>query len=211
MSAMCWNATVSLNTFLLSLFAIYLGYINNYNPYLLLFILSFSIMQLYEYFIWSYGDNKRTNTVFSFASMITVISQPIFAALMLKNPDIRNKLVLIYLIGILVFAANSSVINTSQMYRSYKGSNGHLVWEWMSKKNMNWFVFIWYLAFGLIAIYLSGYMWLLALLFLTLIASMFFFYKHETWGSMWCWTANIISLFLICKIVFYDSICKTKN
>ena len=57
---MCWNETVSLNTFLFSFFAINFAYFNNViNGYEYLFYYSFISMQLLEYFAWKHLNNKK--------------------------------------------------------------------------------------------------------------------------------------------------------
>ncbi len=63
---MCWNATVSLNTFLFSFFAVNFAYFNNViNIYEYLFINSFISMQLIEYFTWKNLNNKNLNRLLS--------------------------------------------------------------------------------------------------------------------------------------------------
>ena len=71
---MCWNATVSLNTFLFSIGMLCLMiYNNHYTPYKIegfniywyFFILSFCTIQLIEYFLWTHLTNKKLNYLFS--------------------------------------------------------------------------------------------------------------------------------------------------
>ena len=51
---MCWNASVSLNTYAFGLFASSFAYVNGVtNLSGLIFYQSFIIMQLIEYFIWT--------------------------------------------------------------------------------------------------------------------------------------------------------------
>ena len=68
---MCWNAEVSLNTFLFSSFVLCLIIYNNTytqykikdfnNIWIYLFFVSFILMQLFEFFIWRNVDNKLYN------------------------------------------------------------------------------------------------------------------------------------------------------
>ena len=145
----------------------------------------------------------------SFMAMLIVLLQPVFAAGMVKDESTRIRLVVIYAIGITLFVGYFLLSEGSagfKMFKSYKGDNGHFVWEWLNKPN--WLMVIWYLTFFMLGVYLSGHMGLLLLMLITIVASLFFYYKYETWGTMWCWTANIIGLVLICKILFYDAICR---
>jgi hypothetical protein len=40
-----------------------------------------------------------------------------------------------------------------------------------------------------------------------LIVSIILFKETKTWGSMWCWLANVVSFYLILR-VFYNDFCK---
>ena len=55
---MCWNQTISLNTFIFTLFGINFAYLNNViSIYDYIFYLLFSSIQLLEYFAW--GNLER--------------------------------------------------------------------------------------------------------------------------------------------------------
>ena len=57
---MCWNAEVSLNTFIFGFISAIIVYLFGYiNIGLILIILSFTSIQLLEYFIWTYIDNEK--------------------------------------------------------------------------------------------------------------------------------------------------------
>ena len=57
---MCWNASVSLNTYIFGLFACLFAYFNNKISLLELFSLqSFMLIQLTEYFVWSKQFSNR--------------------------------------------------------------------------------------------------------------------------------------------------------
>jgi hypothetical protein len=38
----------------------------------------------------------------------------------------------------------------------------------------------------------------------TLLLSIYTYARWGTWGTMWCWIANVFSLFIIAKIVLWD-------
>ena len=75
---MCWNETVSLNTFIFSLFGISFAYFNNViNSYLFVHLLSFNSMQLLEYFTWKHLNNKKINRLLSMLGLFLIFIQPI--------------------------------------------------------------------------------------------------------------------------------------
>lgn len=73
---MCWNKDVSINTFLFSIFVLILIiYNNNYTQYKIdevnnifayIFLLSFILMQLIEYFLWQNLNDKFYNKILLF-------------------------------------------------------------------------------------------------------------------------------------------------
>ena len=63
---MCWNAEISLNTFIfgcISAIIVYLLGVVNIN--IIIILLSFTSMQLLEYFIWQNIDNIKINEILS--------------------------------------------------------------------------------------------------------------------------------------------------
>ena len=91
---MCWNASVSLNTYILGLFACLFAYFNNkLSLFELLIFQSFMFMLLTEYFVWS---NQFSNRVVSQLLLILVILQPVFGFLTIDKP-IKNVLLFLYI------------------------------------------------------------------------------------------------------------------
>ena len=88
---MCWNTSVSLNTFVFSMFVLlFIIYNNTYTEYkikelqniwLCLFLASFIFMQLIEYFIWRNINDKYYNKLFSILGTLLIFSQPIFSSM----------------------------------------------------------------------------------------------------------------------------------
>ena len=79
---MCWNADVSFNTFIFSMFVLVLiMYNNRYTQYkipgfdwrLALYFFSFIIMQLIEYFMWTSGLQ-----IWTYVALIVIYLQPIW-------------------------------------------------------------------------------------------------------------------------------------
>lgn len=205
---MCWNATVSINTFAVSLFAIIFAYLNGYSLLMCIGILGFSMMQLNEYFLWKYLNNKRLNMIFSMVAAATILIQPILAILLLDKGILKNVFIVLYglflLANILLFLSknpSTSYFNTSV------AKNGHLLWNWMGTPHP--ITLSLYLIIVLVPLWLK-YKWIWALLTFTFIASFVIYRKEGTWGSMWCWSINVISIILLTKILFWDHFCDWK-
>ena len=77
---MCWNAEVSLNTFLFSLFGTLLAYFNNIiGGVEMLYYFSFISMHLLEYFTWKNLKDKKVTKVLSQIGLFLIYIQiPLF-------------------------------------------------------------------------------------------------------------------------------------
>ncbi len=198
---MCWNSTVSLNTFLFSLFGALFAYFNNViNKFELLYFISFILIQLVEYFTWINLDNKKTNRLLSQIGLFLIIIQiPLF---ILSSNEIKNKykLLMITLYALIsIFIISYFTID----YSMNKAPNGHLAWNWLNFPTI--ISFIW-LAFLFIVIFYQKKYLKFIIYFIVVFGIYYTYYKSKTWGSLFCWIANILSLKLILE-VFYKDIC----
>ena len=198
---MCWNAEVSLNTFAFSLFGISFAYFNNIiHLFEFLYLISFISMQLLEYFTWKHLNDKKTNTLLSKIGLFIIFIQVPLFILSRNNVDTKLKswLISAYLLFSL-FVAWYFPIDFSMN----KAANGHLAWNWLDFPTV--IIFIWLLfIFGLI-FYQKRYLEL-SIYFLVVSAIYYTYYKTKTWGSLWCWLANLLALKLIVQ-VFIRSYC----
>jgi hypothetical protein len=192
---MCWSADASLKTFMIGIIGILYGYVNNYSIIELIFLFSFSIMQLIEYFIWTYYNNPYLNHIFTLIGYIIIGIQPIISILTLKDKYVNIMIILlvIYISGILI--KKDKIIN--QSYYSYEGKNKHLVWSWLEKKNMDYISLFIYFICLLLPILINGYIRLFFYGLITLILSLYYFIKYDTWGTIWCWLVNFWVLFMV--------------
>lgn len=105
---MCWNAAVSLNTFLFSSFALLLIIYNNSftkykikelnNKWTYILFESIILMQLIEFFLWRNINNKYYNNLFSILAISLLVIQPIAGIMIIKTTTIRNVLLFVYLL-----------------------------------------------------------------------------------------------------------------
>jgi len=214
---MCWNENVSLNTFLFSSFVLVLIIYNNSftqykieelnNKWMYIFIASFIIMQLIEFFIWRNIDNKFYNNIFSICATLLLIMQPIASIMILSNKPMRNLLLISYLF----FAIPISIykFSTYKIY-SEKSESGHLKWNFFRASPIiciGWqffylFSFVyekkWFgVMFGIVSLFIA-----------------FLNYKNDnTIWSMWCWGVNSIMIYYAAYLLLYlpflekNSIC----
>lgn len=198
---MCWNASVSLNTYIFGLFASLFSYYNGIGNILsVIFYQSFIIIQLIEYFIWT---KAFSNKLLSQIGFFVIMCQPIFNIIKIEqSPQVIPYILAAYIIFIVILYTIIVPFNTID-FSTVPSKNGHLSWKWL---DLNlYIIFIWYAFLSIRWIIDKEFLTLIvitALLIITLVL-----YKDtNTFGSMWCWTANIISFYLIFE-VFYKNIC----
>jgi hypothetical protein len=199
---MCWNASVSLNTYIFSLFASTFAYYNNAtNIHSYIFYQSFIAIQLIEYFIWS---KTFSNSLLSKIGLITILLQPLLNIFTIETKKyLIPYLVIAYLIFVIIVYTFIIPINTIK-FISTPSKNGHLSWKWLD----GWYPYIMIVWFSfLIAVWIINKKYLTILFTsLLLIVSIILYQKYQTIGSMWCWICNIISFIYIFK-VFYKEFC----
>lgn len=205
LSIMCWSAEVSLNTYLFSTFACFFAFFNGIIPLQSVFFLqSFMMIQLVEFFIWSKTFSNRAISQFG---LFVILLQPIFAILCVETYKkyIPHLLAVYFAFLLILFTLVKpwSSIN----FKSAPGPNGHLSWYWLDFPR--WAIITW-LAF-LVVRFVIDKEWLnAAFIIVTFTTSYIMFNKTLTWGSFWCWIANVIAFYLVLK-VFWKDICIKKN
>jgi len=216
---MCWNAPVSLITFITSaLMCLFLWYRNNSNNNdraLSIFIFWFSLMQLLEFFMWT---AMQDHSFVSKLSLLALHLQPFalvaglyYYSLKAKSSVYKySKLEKTILLGIAAFsllktisAANYAFItNTDTNWSSVKGPHCHLVW-WFSRNakklpqlaqvNTLWGILL-FAALAMIKPLKQMFVYLL--LGLMGWAFTYIYYPKEI-GSIWCWIANFMGMIAI--------------
>jgi len=193
---MCWNQKVSLNTFLFSLFGISFAYFNNVVKfYEYLYFLSFASIQLLEYFAWANLNNKKMNIFLSKIGLFLIFLQPILITL---SYDIDNKIKTWIIALYLVFSMFCSVYFPID-FSMNKAKNGHLAWNWLNFPTI--IIFIW-VSFVLGVILYQKRYFVFSVHLVVVLAIYYTYYKTNTWGSLWCWIANVVALYLILKVFF---------
>jgi len=197
---MCWNEAVSLNTFLFSLFGISFAYFNTIiTGYEYLYLISFISMQLLEYFTWKHLNNKKINRLLSQLGLFLIALQPI---LYILQPNI-DKTVPTLLIGLYIIFLFACILYFPIDFSMTKAPNGHLAWNWLNFPP--YIIITWVIFLSVILLYIKKY--IIFIIQVSLFLAIYYtYYKTNTWGSLWCWIANSISVFYIIRTFFKSSI-----
>jgi hypothetical protein len=204
---MCWNENVSLNTFLFSGFTLLLIIYNNSftkykileldNKWIYLFLASFILMQLIEFFIWKNIDNKFNNNKFSIIATLLLIIQPIASIMIITNEKLRNSLLISYLI----LAIPYSIYKFSTKYiESVVSESGHLRWKFFNTTAIVCIVWLFYFLFS----FIYEKKWFGIVFGLITLLITFLNYKNDsTMWSMWCWSINSIMIYYSIYLLIY--------
>lgn len=198
---MCWNANVSKNTFIFSttplVICLYLKLIS-FQDYIC--YQSFITIQLIEYFLWTFLNNKKWNRIFSIIGYILIVTIPVI--FMLNNINKYTK----YILGLYVLYIFMIQFMFPPTFHTSIAPNKHLEWEWIKLPIpifLLWHFFMNIAAF--ISFYLNSYknVNIPLLLFTTFIylITLYSYYSSNTVGSMWCWIANIFSFYFYFLII----------
>ena len=202
---MCWNASVSLNTYIFGVFASLFSYFNgNINGITsiqsLIFYQSIIVMQLIEYFIWS---KTFPNKLLSQLAFLVIIFQPIFNITQINSrPELIPYLLFAYIVFTGIVYTFIIPLNTVD-FSTVPSKNGHLSWNWLSVNI--YIILIWHTFLSSRWIIDKMYsIFIFATVFL--IVTLILYKDTNTWGSLWCWIINLISFYIVLS-VFYDELC----
>lgn len=194
---MCWNPTVSLFTYLFSItpIAILTFYYKKIPILLFLGMHSWISMQLIEFFLWRNLNDAKLNRLFSIVGFIAILSQPLF--FMLSIPDFSYKYIII---AIYLFSAYNYIFSNKIEFKTVVAKNRHLEWKWANVPLINALMWIFFFLFRSMYLYTKDpvkykkELFYFILIITGFIISYTTYLESKTWGSMWCWMANITSI-----------------
>jgi len=202
---MCWNAAVSLNTFLFSSFALLLIIYNNSftkykikelnNKWIYIFFVSFILMQLIEFFIWRNINNKYYNNLFSILAISLLVIQPIASIMIIKTTTMRNGLLFVYLLLAIPYSIYQ--FSTKKIH-TIVSKNGYLDWYFFNNSFL--VLFIWFFCVFFSIIYEK--IWSLVIFSIIALIICFIKYRYSA-GSMWCWAINSIMIYYITYLLIF--------
>lgn len=226
---MCWNADISINTFLFSCFALVFIYITNTysryktplfdNPMFYLFSLLVCSMQLLEFFIWRNLHDKKMNTLLSKAGLLLIFLQFFVIILIIENPLYRFSMLACLLFSSLLVYLYSQ---THPIVFKTREAGGHLSWDWLILPGLSSVTNLVLLTIGLLFYFIPVFLikgnqdikirvtliGLFLYLFCYLVGK-----KDHTYGSLWCWVINLTFLYFMVNILLiqpfyeYNGLC----
>jgi len=193
---MCFNASVSLNTFIfgfiMAIVAYYSKIIRNST---ILILLSFSSIQLLEYFTWTYYNNKKINKILSYIGLIIIITQIYLLNYYLPPVNISRFILILLLILLILFI----IIQLPKIkFAMTRGKNKHLIWHWLDLPII-WIIIG--LSFYIIPILFTRNLFIIIIYLLILAISLYFYWNYKTWGTIWCYFSNSLWVFVLIKLI----------
>ncbi len=191
---MCWNATISLQSFALGTLAILVGIHSQLDPTLLFFCTTITIMQAIEAIAWSfpYPTHPLVNSLASRAAALLLWIQPLASIQTLRGTlfaTYRFPLSATYIaLSLLDIFINPVPPSAYQM----RPKKGHLEWVWIPD-HLSPSLLV-YFAFLLLPLFLVPNPLLLLVVLTTLGISLYAYGTNNTWGSLWCWLVNGIAI-----------------
>jgi len=221
---MCWNADISLNTFLFTTFAlIFIYFSNTYtkyksetfrNPLVYVYVFLVGSMQLIEHFVWKNLDNKLVNTNLSRLGAVIIMLQPVILMFMNSFASIKYNMLIAYAVFIAV-SCSYCIFLGSNVLRAHMSvaKNGHLIYEWLEYKGYERIILYTYLLFYVLALIFTRNPLLTLFTITSLLLSVYTYYTQRTMGTMWCWTVNMFMFYFLAEILLikpfmeYNGLC----
>jgi len=218
---MCWNADISINTFIFSCFTLVFIYISNtYTRYkvqgftglfVYFFFFLFVSVQLFEYFIWKNLNNPRMNTFFSKVGFFIIFSQ-LFLVNFFAQPIYQPYLFVYFFIFFITLLLYKQFYNPFQ-FKTVVAPSGHLSWEWLRFTGYEKIFLLIGLSFYVIPWVLNKN--ITTTLYLSVCLAIFSFFimymllkKDNTYGSLWCWVFNLMMIFYVIQILVILPFCE---
>ena len=190
---MCWNATVSLQTFVFSTIPLVLCYYLKLISFsMFITFQTFITIQLIEYFLWTYL-NTSWNTFFSKLGYLFVLLLP-FNSILFSFMPYKY-----YILGLYILFISTYTFTYPIHFHTSIAKNKHLSWEWL--KFPLHIVFIWAIFFVLPSLHKLCIITLFTIT--TFFITLYTYYYTNTFGSMWCWIGNFNSLYMYALLIRY--------
>jgi len=198
---MCWNAEVSLKTFIIGIVGIGVAAFLGMSLPVILFFLTIVFMQLVEYIVWTYYDDEDVNYKATLAAAALLWLQPIASILLIPSSSLKIAMLSIYTTLSILYTLIMPNIMDKTHYSMKRAANGHLSWKFLPKEPRTYLLLAVYFFFLFVPIIFNKNLDLLAIAATTLGLSLFSYWRDNTWGSMWCWIVNGIVLLAVGKTV----------
>jgi len=194
---MCYNAEISLNTFIYGTIALIIILVINKVPISeILIVYTISLIQLMEYFAWTNINNKEILEDISKFGLSIIFIQ-VFLIIQSNLKDIKRQIIILLLFITSIYIYYNTKINNK--FRMEKGENGHLIWWWLDIVYPLNILLI--LLFYIYPYYDNEKYIELIFAIISVGISLYYNLRYKTWGSMWCYIGNILWIVLIIKSI----------
>ena len=157
-------------------------------------------MQLIEFFLWRNLNNPRLNNLFSIMGSLLLIIQPIASLLILKDDNLKYKLITIY----------SLVAFSYFIYQNYDhkmitivSKSGHLAWKWAEFSGYTKILYLLWFVTAFYSLFVNKYYEAIIYAFILIFISYYSYHKDGSAGSLWCWSLNSIMLYYAFKLLIW--------
>jgi hypothetical protein len=127
--------------------------------------------------------------------------------------EIRYSILAVYCIFIFLFLFYFKKLNNPINYHTSIAKNGHLSWDWINYKGYENIWIVLFLLFYIVPAFFTNNIVLLLGITITLLISLFFYFRDNTFGTMWCWGSNLLLIYFIINILIvqpfyeYNGLC----
>ena len=145
------------------------------------------------------------------ASFLCIL-QPFFLILMIPILKIKYTMLVLYLFFMAFYLIYKKIYNPIHFHTSV-GKNGHLLWEFVNNKGYEMIFSFIYLLFYISSVLFVNNFLITLFLIPSFLLSLFFYFRDNTFGTMWCWGSNLFLLYFIVNILLikpyyeYNGLC----
>jgi hypothetical protein len=193
---MCWNAEVSLQTFVFASISFIIGLLFKFPLHKLIFFLYFSSVQLFEHFVWKNINNKNINESLSKFGYWLIAFMPVFALLLIPNSKTRFTSISLYITFILLY----TLYKYPQLrFVTDKGKNGHLRFNFIPAHgpfSIAWLLFFFFGIFKCQDIFIQ------IIASLTFMISVYYTRDDITFNSYWCYISNFMWFYVLFYVIY---------
>lgn len=190
---MCWNAEISISTFIFACAATLIGLVTKVLDWRWsIALMTIASMQLLEFFIWKYGlTNAQLNRVLSIIGLTILFLQPAALGLVIENDRVKYAYYALYAVFVVVALLMQ---NKERRFTTGVAPNNHLQWNWM---NMPGVLAVLWVLFVVAAIMLSNQPLIVRAIYtfisLAFMAISYYYFRGQgTWGTVYCSFVNLI-------------------
>ena len=206
---MCFNANISITTFIIGLAAICIGLINNIIPWnFAIFYFSIIFMQFLEFLAWIYINNVKINKIISIVMLLLLYSHLFTACLLLYD---NKNLFYIYIFLLIIIYIYLIFFRKNKTNYNINIKDNHLQWNFLNMDNKYtllgirlYILFIGSIIINKIINYYDKNKWYYYILIFFFInqcifytTSFYLYNKYNYFGSLFCFYTNIFSFIII--------------